>query len=324
MNNRGAFLTALAGVTVFNLLGVVTTADAATIELIGLSDNNTLVSFSGSDLSNTTNIGITGLQAGETLVGIDFRPADGQLFGVSTANRIFTINPTTGLASLVSTNPTSFTLNGTSFGVDFNPNPDRIRVVSDADQNLRLNPNTGGIAINPNETPAVDGMLSYAAGDPNSSNNPNIVAEAYTNSFAPSPDATRRTTLYGIDSNLDILVTQGSVNFLTGDPAPAVSPNTGQLFTVGSLGIDFNLAGGFDILTTNGVNTAFAASGSTLYNINLSNGAATSLGTIGNGSSNIVGLTARSVPEPSTVTSLLGFGILVLLGSRCGYAKVSS
>jgi Ca2+-binding RTX toxin-like protein len=261
--------------------------------LFGLSDRNSLVSFDPDRPDQATTIQVTGLKG--NLVGVDFRPANGQLFGVTDANQVYTINPTSGVATLVSNNPTPFTLNGNSFGVDFNPTPDRLRVVSDADQNLRLNPNTGGLALNPNGTVAIDGTLAYGAGDRNAGRNPNIVAAAYTNSVAPSPDPARRTTLYEIDSNTDTLVTQGSINFLMGDPNTPVSPNTGQLFTVGSLGVDFQDAG-FDIFSlnsgnpNNSVNIAYAVSDSSLYSLDLSTGSATNLGTVGNGSFNLIGL----------------------------------
>lgn len=315
LNRLSTTLTALTVAMMLDLLGVAKPADAASIQLIGLDNSNNLVSFDPTNLTSTSSVQVTGITG--NLVGIDFRPANGDLFGVTDANRVYTINPTTGVATLVQTpNAVPFSLNGTSFGVDFNPNPDAIRVVSDTNQNTRLSPNTGGLAANAPDTP-----LTYAATDANAGIDPNIVAVAYTNSFAPSPDPTRRTTLFVIDSNLDILATQGSVNFLPGDASPAVSPNTGQLFTVGSLGIDFGSFGGFDILSSNGVDTGFAASGSTLYNINLSltpttMPLATTLGTIGNGNVNIIGLTARSVPEPGTVGALIGFGALGLLG-RC-------
>ncbi len=45
---------------------------------------------------------ITGLQPNETLVGIDRRPADGQLYGISDAGRVYLINPETGAATFVS------------------------------------------------------------------------------------------------------------------------------------------------------------------------------------------------------------------------------
>ena len=36
---------------------------------------------------------ITGLQAGETILGIDFRPATGELYALGSNSRLYTINP---------------------------------------------------------------------------------------------------------------------------------------------------------------------------------------------------------------------------------------
>jgi Ca2+-binding RTX toxin-like protein len=270
-------------------------------KLFGLTNNNTLVSFDPDRPSRANSVAVTGVNG--QLVGIDFRPANGVLFGVSNTNQVYTINTQTGAATLVNNNAIPFNLNGNSFGVDFNPNPDRIRVVSDAEQNLRLNPNTGGLGLNPDGTTAIDTPLNYPN---NPTQNPNIVGAAYTNSVAPSPDtANRRTTLYNIDSNSDMLVTQGSPNFLSGDPNTPISPNTGQLLNVGDLGVDFDSNTGFDIFSlanptnaNNSVNQAYAVTGSTLYSVNLSTGAATNLGTVGNGSFNFVGLSATGVSDP--------------------------
>src|SRR5262249_53991146 len=154
---------------------------------------------------------------------------------------------------------------GTSFGVDFNPVPDAIRFVSDAGQNLRLNPNDGTVL-------GTDTNLTFATGDPNADANPNVVGSAYTNNFLGATT----TTLYGIDSTLGILVTQGSVG---GAPT---SPNTGQLFTVGSLGVATTNQVGFDIVGPTGLAlaslTAPGATTSSLYSINLTTGAATLIG----------------------------------------------
>lgn len=265
--------------------------------LFALTDNNRLVSFDPDRPDRASSIAVTGING--NLVGVDFRPGTGALFGVTDANQVYTINVNTGAATLVSSNPIPFTLNGNSFGVDFNPNPDRIRVVSDAEQNIRLNPNTGGIALNADGTQAIDVSLAYAAGDRNAGIIPDIVGAAYTNSVAPSPDTTRRTTLYNIDAKSDTLVIQGSPNFLLGDPNTPISPNSGQLTTVGSLGVDFKDAG-FDIFSLNAgdpnntANIAYAVSGSVLYGIDLATGTATNLGTVGNGSFNFIGLAATS------------------------------
>ncbi|MFN0122776.1 MAG: DUF4394 domain-containing protein [Blastocatellia bacterium] len=209
---------------------------------------------------------ITGLGSGETITGIDYRPRTGQLYGVSSASRIYTINTTTGAVTAVGTAITP-ALTGADFGVDFNPVPDRIRLVSDADINLRLHPDTGVIA-------GTDTALAYATGDPNVAANPNVNAVAYTSNF----EGATSTTLYGIDTSLDILVRHGSAG---GTP---VSPNAGQLFTIGALGVATDGQIGLDI---GAGDLAYAAltptgsSGSSLYRLNLTTGAATLGGAIG-------------------------------------------
>jgi uncharacterized protein (TIGR03437 family) len=237
--------------------------------IFAVTTGNNLISFNQfapNAIIKTT--AITGLQSGENILGIDFRPRTGQLYAVSNQNRLFTVNTSTGAATQVGTTPLSPALNGTSFGFDFNPVPDRIRLVSDAYQNLRLHPDTGAVA-------ATDGNLAFAQGDPNAAANPNVAGVAYTNSFSGATT----TTLYGIDSNLDALVLQGSQG---GAP---VSPNTGQLTTVGPLGVNTSDQVGFDIASPSGLAfaslTAVGATTSSLYTINLQTGAATLVGPIG-------------------------------------------
>lgn len=237
--------------------------------LFALTANGNLIAFNAQTPGTLTrNLTVTGLGAGESLVGIDFRPANNQLYAVSSASRIYTLNTTTGAATVVGTTAFTPALNGTRFGMDFNPVPDRIRLVSDAEQNLRLHPDTGAVA-------GTDSALVYAQGDANASANPNVAAVGYTNNFRGATT----TTLYGIDSNLDTLVRQGS---LGGAP---VSPNSGQLFTVGALGVNTTDQVGFDILapgdTALASLTAQGAANSSLYFINLLSGTATLIGQIG-------------------------------------------
>jgi len=229
-------------------------------ELIyAVTTTNVLLSFDSATPGTVTTIAaITGLQAGENILGIDLRPATGQLYGLGSTSRLYTISPVTGTATQVGS-AGAFTLTGTAFGFDFNPVVDRIRVVSNADQNLRLNPNDGTLT-------AIDTNLAFAAGDPNQGANPNVVALAYTNNFAGAGS----TTLFGIDDGIDSLVRQGSP---TGTP---VSPNTGQLFTIGPLGFPISALGvGFDISGVTGV--AYAAfgtvGGNVISTINLATGA---------------------------------------------------
>lgn len=210
-------------------------------------------------------VAISGVEAGEQIVGIDFRPVDGKLYGIGSGNRIYTIDTTTAVVTLAAAGSAPFTpaLNGAQFGIDFNPVPDRIRVHTDAEQNLRLNQLTGGVA-------AVDGSLAYATADAGFGTNPNITGTAYTNSVVGAAT----TMLFAIDTNRDVLVS-------------LANPNDGIMSTVGSLGVNTNGFVGFDIAGSNGsafvtLTTGAGASGtgSTLYQINLSTGAIFPVGNV--------------------------------------------
>jgi len=236
--------------------------------ITALTTANTLVMFEISTpgtIRSTTSI--SGLQPSEVLLAIDFRPATGDLYGLGSTSRLYAINEATGAATEVGSGPFSPALLGNSFGFDFNPVSDRIRVVSDVEQNLRLNPDTGAVA-------SVDTDLAYDTDDENADANPHIVGAAYANNVAGATV----TTLFAIDANLDHLVRQGSTN---GTPS---SPNEGILFSIGSLGFNTADLVGFDIAPDDG--DAFAAflglggSSSQLFEINLSSGAATLIGTI--------------------------------------------
>ncbi len=210
-----------------------------------------------------TLVGISGLQAGELLRGIDFRPANGVLYALGSTSRIYTVDLTTGVATAVGA-PFTPVLNGTSFGFDFNPTVDRIRIVSDTEQNLRVNPNTGAVQN-------TDGALNPAG---------NIVAAAYTNNFAGATS----TTLYDIDSVSDRVVIQ----------APA---NDGTLTNLAAtLGFDIGPTVGFDISSLTGIAyfTAYptAAVSPGLYAINLANGAPTLVGIV-NTTETLVGISVR-------------------------------
>src|SRR4030095_10820135 len=108
--------------------------------MFAVTVNNTLLNFNPGTpgVINSARF-ITGLAQGESVVGIDFRPADGRLYGLTSASRLYTINPANGIAAPVGATPFTPALNGGNFGVDFNPVVDRFRGVSDAGQNLRSN-----------------------------------------------------------------------------------------------------------------------------------------------------------------------------------------
>lgn len=265
------------------------------LRLFALTEQNVLIVFDPNRPNRVQSFNVSSVDG--TLIGIDVRPADGQLYGITDTNKVYTINTSTGVATLKSTlTPANLGLTaGQQSGIDFNPTPDRLRLVGANEQNLRVNVDNGQIAdLNNNAADGIqpDTNLAYAMGDANFGANPNITAAAYTNSFLPSPDANRRTTLYEIDSNLDVLVRQGGLNFPDNPP----SPNGGQLFTVGRLGVDFGSTAGLDIFSpVSGINVAYAVTGSRLFNINLATGAASLLGVVGDGNLNFISVAVNSV-----------------------------
>lgn len=249
----------------------------------GVTDTGNLVSWDSGDSSNLlTGVAVQGLQSNERLRGIDFRPADGQLYGLGSFNNLYTIDTSTGQASLVGGGNFAPGMNGSSFGFDFNPVIDRIRVVSEANQNLVLNPNDG------TATQVTD--LFYGAGDVNFGMDPSVVSSAYTNSFAGAAT----TQLYGIDTELDILVTQAN--------------SAGTLGTVGALGIDLNDTASFDISGTTGIayGTVVSEDGaqSIFWTVDLATGQSTMLGQIGGGT---IITSMAVVPAPGGL-ALIGLG----------------
>lgn len=230
--------------------------------IYGIDADNKLVVFGSlrPDLV-TSALVVTGVQAGEKIEGLDFRPVDGQLYALGSTGRIYTINLTTAAATPVSATPFA-TLTGASFGWDFNPTVDRIRLHSDQEQDLRLVPTTGALA-------ATDGELSYAVGDVGFGTNPAVVGTAYTNSVAGATT----TTLFAIDAARAVLVT---VN----------PPNNGTLVTVGSLGTTTTTDVGFDIAGNNNTGyvtlTSVAGGASMLYVINLATGTLFPVGNVAN------------------------------------------
>lgn len=181
-------------------------------------------------------VAVSGLAAGELILSIDERPATGGLYGLSSAGILYTINPATGAAVAVGVANGIDVSSGVS--IDFNPSVDRIRLVTGGGLNYRLHPDTGAIV-------ATDGNLAYDAADVNAGKAPQVLSAAYVPAAFGGP-----TTLYNLDlrsgAGNAFLVTQGT----KAGVAPAVSPNLGTLFTVGSLLVprqDGVNAAGFDI-----------------------------------------------------------------------------
>jgi hypothetical protein len=204
--------------------------------LYGVTAGNRLVTFnSNSPCTIAWSAPISGLQPRESLLGIDFRPANKKLYGLGSSSRLYVIDTTTGKASVVGSQPFSVTLSGSEFGFDFNPTVDRIRVVSNSGQNLRLHPDTGAVA-------ATDKALNYKDAPQVKAN---VTGAAYSN---PDTDPNTGTVLYDLDAAFDLLATQ-------------VPPNDGVLNIAGELRVGVTGLTGFDISSANVAYAALLRSG---------------------------------------------------------------
>jgi Domain of unknown function (DUF4394) len=261
------------------------------VTVYGLTTDDRIVTFSSDNPRLITNdVFVSGFQnPDEDLIGLDRRPADGRLWGVtqrSDGTRAYTIDPSTGVPSFVAmlvtaptiSNPnrTPIVLSGSEFGVDFNPVADALRIVSDAGQNLRMIPSarTGadGTPLLPGDT-FTDLMLNE-----NDVVQTGISAAAYTNN--DNDPATATTSLMDIDTEDERLVTQNP-------------PNDGDLtlplpLTVLGRPARSTVSAGFDIQTVGTDNLGYASlmqeggRGLTrLFSVNLATGELAKLGVIG-------------------------------------------
>ncbi|WP_341839101.1 DUF4394 domain-containing protein [Chitinophaga caseinilytica] len=197
-----------------------------------------------------TNLAITGIPAGQTLVGLDIRPADGQLYA-STHTRLYKINRETAATTLYSTNTYEFKLYSEELGIDFNPVSDYLRIVGNQDENVVIAPEDGHLV-------RADGVINPTV--------LTITASAYSNNFKGATS----TTLYHITTS--------------GTLVKQYEPPTGYVNGIGQLGItNLSVINGFDISGKD--NRAYAAlttradNVTKLYRINLATGEATDIAT---------------------------------------------
>ncbi len=260
-----------------------------------ITDSGSLIKFQTDkpeSLDNT--LTISGLADGESILQIDFRAETEVLYGLTSNQRIATIDTDTGVATLVSNAPfatSSGTLNQPV--MDFNPAQDFIRVIdyqpgaSEIATNiLRIDPVTGA------QLQSDGTVLRFNDSDTNDGEVVQLAAIAHSNN---DRDATT-TTQYGLEFNTQSLVR---------------ITNAGVLTTVGILDRGFVAIAGFDIVRERGdkpedIGTAYVAiaernNTSRFYEINLTDGNTSGTGSGTNGSEIGSGLQIRSLavsPKP--------------------------
>ncbi|MGF7211343.1 hypothetical protein GGE65_005960 [Skermanella aerolata] len=235
--------------TAVSLIALPGVAKADTVAVLMGGDTLALVDTAASAVTRTMTIP----NAAGPLVGIDVRPADGQLYALSANGTVHVIDLASGTSTVKSKLDTALP-SAAGLAVDFNPVADRLRVIGSDGTNLRINVDDGKAVT--------DGRLRFADGDAHSGKTPQVVAGAYTNSHRQS----KETVLYDIDAANGALLKQ-------------VPPNDGVLNTVGGTGL--KAVGGFDIQSDGaGGNVGWLMSGTSLYRIDLLTGKTTEASTI--------------------------------------------
>ena len=218
-----------------------------------LTAANMLVAFDTDTRAVSKTFAIKGVDG--PLLGIDFRPNDGKLYGVTGSGAIYTIDLATGIATKISQLDRKFEHGGRAL-VDFNPQADKLRLIGVNGTSFRVDVDKGAVTV--------DGSLKYDPKDTNGAKKATVTMGAYTNAM---PKA-RGTELFNIDTALGILVLQSP-------------PNDGVLQTRGPTGVKFTAEANIDIfLNASEDNVAYVLDRGTLYTIDLKSGKATKSGPV--------------------------------------------
>lgn len=285
----------LPGKVVYRGIAVVTPANPT---VLGLSDDNKLYQFTARNPGQLSTALAISLPAGaptdETLLGLDFRPSDGQLYGLGSAGRLYRISlapASAGTATLVSSltadagdssNPFTGLAAGTRYSMDFSPvapggsavfpDQNRLRLIGSDLSNASVIADNGAVTTQTAITPATATVAAVAHG-----NN-------YRGSLVSS--------LYAVSGDQLGVITQ----------VGTASTPEGSLVTTGTLGFSITGQAGLDIAGRSNENALLAARSSTsgpltLYRLALfgSSNLATAVGPIGGstGPENLVDIAIR-------------------------------
>lgn len=289
-------------------------------------DGTRLQRFALADPAAAADVGVLGVRPGERLVGIDGRPATGQLYALGIdaqldQGTLYLLDPQSGAgtASVTAVGPGGairFQVPATTpgapplpvdfdelpYGVDFNPTVDRIRVVTASGLNFRINPNNG-MPVDSDNDPAnginPDGEITGPLGV-------QLGATAYTSNF----DGAQATTQYTIDALGGILYVQNPPNAGT-QTMPQPIRLGGQPFVFGG-GVGFDVPPGAGsgsahaLVPGRGYFTSDAAPGQPhLYALGLTGGEAVLLGPLRAG-----GLPTGSVDSLVAWAAPIGVGFM--------------
>jgi hypothetical protein len=253
---------------------------------------------------------------GEKLLAIDFRPANGELYGLGLSGHLYIINRNTAELTQVGTGVVPNLTELPDIGFDFNPVTDRIRITVPKDnRNLQLNPDTGAIS-------SVDTPLTPVPIDGPDPSPPVINALANSNNFAGATS----TTTYGLRFLSGFFTAQlvrlGSIG---GSP---ISPGSGQWFFVNPQSLTASFTSemaGFDIADMGAAYVSLDSGPgipTSLYLVNLDDASTGIVGRIGDGSQFIRDISVEPAPTVQFRSSIFSVnedeGAAIITVTRTG------
>lgn len=240
-----------------------------------LTSTGKLVGFNTKEPTKLdVDVSLSGLATDVSLVQIQYLPSTGTLYGLTSDNKLVTINPTSGAVSTATTS--SFISTTPSNPVSaFDPVAGQLRYIA-TDTNLRVT--SAGVLADTGTA------VTFDSGDTNDGESPQLSALAYSNPVSGASSS----TLYALDVTTQSLLRVGDA-----DVSATASVDEGLLHTIGATGVSFTANSALAIAPDGGrAYAALAQSGaaSQLYDVDLGSGAATRLDAIGDGDLTVISL----------------------------------
>jgi hypothetical protein len=255
---------------------------------------------------------ITGLPVLHRIVGIDFRPSTGQLFGIGNDSRVYVLDTLTGAANPVGPAPFEPAIDffEVHFGVGFDP-AERLRlIVAESGANYSISADDG--------TAVLETGVHFKPGDPNEAETPRIAGLGYVPPAAgASVQAAVRATqgpdplegvLLALDADLGVLV-------------ESIDPKTGEFDTIGPLEMVFERCAELKVgRNADGTVNIFAvvltAAGNLALKLDVATGKATVIGLVADDDSPIQGIAWHPDPPAAQAESSRLSQTLALAQSR--------
>jgi Domain of unknown function (DUF4394) len=268
--------------------------------IYGVDLHNQLVLF-GTESPGTLSrkVPITGLPILKRIVGIDFRPSNGKLYGVGNDSRVYIIDPVSGAATAVGTGPFEPAIDffEVHFGMGFDPATERIRLmVAESGANYSINPDDG--------TAVLEKSVSYATGDPNEGITPRISGLGYVPLGAAAVGGAAVAARRSGSAALGPSPLAGTLLALDADEGTliaSIDPETGEFTTIGPLEMIFARCAEIKVgVGPDGKVNIFAvvlsAAKNLLLRLDALTGKATSLGAVADNDSPIQGIALGESP----------------------------